>query len=294
MLYISHSSSETAKQCWMKYKWSYIDRLKPIYKPTILTIGAVMHDAFDLFYKGASDADCHTFIDKRFGAVISSGLSPVEAEDIQIAQATVKAMWENYPHKDRTEFEEVRSELTFEVPLGYKRGVMIVGRVDGLVKKRGNWWIRECKVTGMSDRQLKIRSETTSQATGYVYGLRLLGHPIKGILFDAVKRPRLRKGVSETTPEFAARIMQDYKERPDRYYHRDWAYRNPIDLKHYENDMARFADDLRRKKREHGWYRSHGSCWMYNSECPFKKICFQDKPDKITLDLYFEKRKERK
>jgi phenolic acid decarboxylase len=94
----------------------------------------------------------------------------------------------------------------------------------------------------------------------------------------------------EDMHQFGTRILKDYKDRPKLYYGRIYTYRTEQDLKLYEKDMLAVASEINNRIQTGEWYRNQDNCWSYNSECPYRKICFSEQPDPLTLELYFNKK----
>ena len=286
-LEISHSSCSLARACPQKYKWHYIDGLRPIKKSNALTLGTIIHDAFDMYYKNFSFDDVTAYIRNTMDAQINSASLP-DQEDLQVIKFTALGMWTNYPNLNLSEFQEIRSEEEFKVRLGNMRNVKFVGKSDRLVKKDGKWWIGELKTSGLPYQTFKNRMFVSDQVTAYVYAWKQLGYPVQGVIFDFIKKPLLRKGINEDCLSFACRIMKDYQERPDNYFSRHFEYRSDKDVERWLEDMKHAVRAIRRIWKG-DTFRNTDNCWNYNSECPYKKICFADEIDQLTLDLYFEK-----
>ena len=130
----------------------------------------------------------------------------------------------------------------------------------------------------------------SDQVTAYVYAWRRLGYPVEGVLFDVIKKPLLRKGSTENCGDFCARIWLDYKTNAKKYYTRHYEYRSDEDIKRWLKDIGKVISEIKAIWKGK-YYRNPDSCWNYNAECPYKKICFADTPDPLTVDLYYEKTK---
>ena len=285
MLYISNNKSGIARNCWKKFDWRYNKLLTPIHKTTTLTLGSAVHNAFDMYYNGFSVDEIVKTISDSFEADIAT-VGIEEQEDLIVARFTAIAMFVHFPFKDLSNFEEIQSEKKFSVKLGKLRGVRFEGRTDGLVKKDGKWWVRELKTTGLNQRQFSSRISTSNQSSAYMYAMRQLGYPVVGTLYDYIKKPLLRKRVSENAMDFGKRILMDYQTKPEMYYDQIYSWRNDVEMKIWEDDMVALVQDMRRRKV---FPRNTDGCYNYNSECPYKKICFEDKPDPLMLRLYFRR-----
>jgi len=284
MLDISISSVSTIRGCPMKYKWHYLDGYVPYKKSNQLTLGSVVHGAFDMYYNGFDTVEVLKYIKESFDAEISKA-SPTEVEDWWIDKYTATGMWMHYP-KDLSIFKHIEPEKEFNIPLNSE--ISFKGVVDGLVTDSNDrLWVRELKTTSMPFSQFERRSRTTSQGSGYVWAMRKLGYPVEGVMYDFIKKPLLKKGVKDDMHSFGYKIIADYQTRPDFYYKRHFTYRNVEELEIFEQDLLKTANEIQFRSEHNDWCRNQDQCWNFNSECPYLKICFQRKPDPLTIQLYF-------
>ena len=283
MLEISNNSTSIFRSCPKKYYWHYVKGLTPYKKSASLTLGSVIHAAFDMYYNKFSSEDVARYIGKTADEEIAKS-SPETAEDLCIMKYTLLAMWLNYP-KDLSIFTDIKPEM--ELKLTFKNGVVLVLKIDGLVTKDGKMWIRELKTSGLSFPQFEQRCRTSSQASLYTFALRRLGYPVEGVLFDYIKKPQLRKNMNEDKDQFGYRIMTNYKERPDHYFNRLYAYRSEEDLMLFEEDLMATARSIQRCVKTGEWWRNMDSCWQFNSICQYTPICFQKEPDTLTIEVFF-------
>lgn len=288
MIEVSNNSLGIYRSCQKKFHWHYIEGLRPIRKSSALSLGTVLHDAFNMYYNKFNAIEVLSYITKTMDDQIANA-SPDEAENLQIIKYTLVGMWTNYP-LSLAEFTKIEPEMEFKVKIPGMRGVVFVGKVDGLVTdSNGKMWIRELKSTALGFSDFEKKSKYSPQGTGYIWAMRQLGYPIEGVLYDFVKKPLLRKGVNEKVIQFGERIMKDYKDRPDVYYKRHFVYHNQDELELFQQDLTNGAVDIRRKKRLGNWHRNQDSCWDWNQECPYLRICFQKVPDPLTVQLFYKK-----
>ena len=282
---LSYNKASIFRSCPKKFYWRYIEHLEPVLKLPSLSLGSIIHEAFDMFYKGSSDQDAYKHIAKRFDEEIGKQEAS-DQEDLLIGKYTAMGMWFNYPYK-LVKFDHVSSEEAFSVPLC--EGWHFVGKVDGRVSQFGNWWVRELKTTSLNERQFESRCHTSAQGTGYVFGLSKK-FDIKGLLYEYIRKPILRKGIKETADYFGRRIQQDYKDRPKFYYNNHLSYRTPVDLMNFKFDSCMLCHTIQQALDTGQYYRNMDSCWTFGSECPYLKICMSEHPDQLTLDLYYTRR----
>jgi hypothetical protein len=287
MFELSYNKASTFRGCPKKFYWHYVEGLVPVTRTPALSLGGILHEGFDLFYKGASDGEVYKHILEKFTEEVNKE-EVADQEELILSKYTALGMWLNYPYKNLKEYDSIISEEEFNVPLG--EGLNFIGKVDGRVFQNNRWWIRELKTTGLSLRQFEGRAHVSGQATGYVYGLTKKGYDIKGVMYEYIRKPILRKNVKENVEGFGHRIMADYKNRPNHYYNRCLSYRTPQDLSNFENDTLLLCHDIQEKITNGNFYRNVDQCWNFNSECPYSKICFAEKPDPLTLELYYTRK----
>lgn len=292
MLELSNTRASTARMCWMRYKWRYVDGLEPAVKPVALTLGAIMHEAFDGYYKGLDVPTITRYIETRFDEELSKVPYP-DQDRLVIAKHTARGMWAGYPYKDKKEFESIDSEVEIRMPL--QPGVVFTGRIDGKVKKDGVYWCRELKTSSLSQRQFEERCKVSSQASGYTSALIAEGVDCKGVMYDYIKKPLLQQRKTETSEQFGQRIYQDYRDtkRHGLYYGRHYAYRNQHELDAWREGMEQIAEDIYSRTNNNRWYRNYDACFPFGGACPFFKICHAPKPDSLTLQLYYTTREQR-
>jgi hypothetical protein len=287
MIEVSHSKASMARGCWKKYYWCYEEGLRPVSRSVALTLGGIVHEGFDKFYKGEYDISVLKWLAQSFDDEISKVSLP-DQEGLLIAKYTALGMWSFNPEKHE-KFDELKSEVEFNIRLKGLRSVRLKGRFDGQVKKNGVWWVREVKTTGLNQRQFEGRAQTSAQASMYVHAARQLGYPVEGLMFDYLKKPLLRKRTDETAHDFGKRIYEDYKAKPKFYFGRVYTYRNPDQMSLFEEDTVDMVREIRSRHRTYRYPRNPDQCWNFNSECPYKKICFQKVPDPLTVQLYYTK-----
>jgi hypothetical protein len=286
----------------MKYKWKYVDGLEPKKKSSTLTRGKVVHEAFERYFKGEKSTDILEFIQTSFRDALK-GVSAEDEEEMLLAKYTSLGMVENYPWKEIEEFESVQPEVAFTAKIPSVHGIWFVGRIDGLIKKNGLWWIREVKTTGSGPMEAEKRANVSYQASGYVWGEKegWPCAPVQGILYDFIFKSRLRKRQTDTATSFGERILEDYRAHMidpttgrtltrSRMYHRYYAYRSASQISMFVDDLVKIAKKIRESKRKNDWVRNPDSCYAFNSACPYLRICFLPRLDKEMVNAYYERR----
>ena len=291
ILNLSYSNTADARSCGKKFYYRDILGLQPRITTSALTVGSTVHECFEMYFNKHPAQEVIQHIEDAYKGITTS--TEAEVERMVIDKYTCLGIWTNYPFSEM-EFEEVLPEKSFKVKLGNLRGVYLKGRLDGLVKRQGKWWIREVKTTSVDKRCFQSRASVSYQAAGYMYGVgKETNTPLCGVVYDVIKRPLLRRAKHETAEDFGKRIFADYSnpEKKEMYYDRYYSYRTEKEIAEFERDMVILARDLRRRIREGDWYRNTDACFTFNSECPYKKICWEDKPDPSLMEALYERRK---
>lgn len=301
---ISYTQCSFMKSCPMKYKFRYVDGLQPKKKSSSLMRGKVVHEAFEKFFNGETKESILQFIHDAFNKVLGKA-TVEEEEEMLLSKYTTLGMVENYP-LELSEFDEIIPEEAFTVRVPRMRGVEFTGRVDGLVKKKGLWWIREVKTTGNTQMQAETRARVSSQASGYVWGINARDHlNVQGLLYDFINKSRLKKRESDTATSFGERILEDYRAhmidpktgkelKTSRMYHRYYTYRSLTVLDEFVKDLEKIARRIRDAKREKDFMRNTDACYSYNTECPYLKICFLQHADSEMLNAFYERSEDGK
>jgi hypothetical protein len=291
MLEISNSSLSTYQTCQKKWAWQYVDGLKPRYKSSALTLGEIMHKAFDRYYKSMSIDAITKFINDTYKEEMAN-CGPEDQEQIYLDGKTALGMFLNFPF-DQMKFEEMHSEEEFNVPLD--KNITFTGRVDGKVKREGKWWIREVKTTSESTQMFEKRAAISSQATGYVYGIEARDSvDIQGIIYDYIRKPKLYKRMDECTEEFGHRIYLDYCNiaKKKSYFGRYPTYRTPKDIERWKTDALKTAEEIQSSMTGNKYPRNTNACYAYNTECPYLKICMSEHVDPMIVELFYDKKEE--
>ncbi len=292
ILNLSYSNTADARSCTKKFYYKDILRLEPRLTTSALNIGSTIHECFEMYFNKSPAQEVIQHIEDIYKGGLAAATES-EGDRMLIDKYTCLGIWTNYPFSEM-EFEEVVPEKRFRVKLDGLRGVYLKGIVDGLVKRHGKWWIREVKTTSMDKRSFQSKASVSYQAAGYMYGVLKETHtPICGVVYDMIKRPLLRRGAHETAEDFGKRILADYSraEKKEMYYDRYYSYRTEKEIAEFEKDMVIFAKELRARIRKNNWFRNTDACFTFNSECPYKKICWEESPDPSLVEALYERRK---
>lgn len=121
------------------------------------------------------------------------------------------------------------------------------------------------------------------QLRGYCAACELIfGELPTRVVYNIIKKCKLRQKKSEDLDDFTARIKDDYIERPEFYFHREllrisradiWAWRRDVMLKHeqFRNILETTKDPM----TPEAWPVSDHACNDFNRLCEFYTLCTQ-------------------
>ena len=79
----------------------------------------------------------------------------------------------------------------------------------------------------------------------------------------------------ETDEEYAERLRNDIRARPEHYYHRHEIARTPTEIYEYQQELWQICGAIRKAKNEKYWYKNTGSCFKWHNKrpCPYWDAC---------------------
>lgn len=176
---LSYSEAATLMACEQKHFYSYQMEREEQTKSAALARGTETHRVLQHLW--------------RTGEIL-----PTEDE-------TVAWLLDRYvQHYDGGRLDVVAIEQPFAVSLGEPWDGHLFGFVDGLVRVDGELWAMELKT--MKDWQRLEQLPVDLQVSLYVWSLRQSGIPVRGVLFDAVRTQRWKRGTERPTAESFERI----------------------------------------------------------------------------------------
>jgi hypothetical protein len=126
-----------------------------------------------------------------------------------------------------------------------------------------------------------------SQITGYVAALLDAGIPVQGVVYDVIKKTRIKQKKTESAPEFYERRKQLYQS-PE-MYHREPVYLSAQQILDWRRDVWQVTQDILACRRSGKWYRNTSRCWDWHRPCEFVPIC-QSGENPIMIDTHYEPR----
>lgn len=174
-----------------------------------------------------------------------------------------------------------------KIPVKGKRdGVM---DVDDAVNKRLGLFLMEHKTKSRFDTDA-LQKTLPSMYQVLVYVLTYyLEHEkiIDGVCYNVIRKPALRKKVSETTDQFIARCMVDIDKRPQYYFVRFWHEFDMTDLaifsETFSNQILKFKQW--QAQNENLDVRNTSKCQAMYGTCQYIDYCTSGETDIAGLEI---------
>jgi hypothetical protein len=302
------------RNCRKAVDWRYLQQLVPLERDRNLHFGSIIHECLELWHRQRDLALVLDLIDSRCGA-----RAQVEDQkrDWHLATAMMRAYAVRYAEE---EFETVALEQVFEGPIvnpatgASSRRFRLAGKVDGVVRIDGEYFILEHKTVSQIDSDYLERLWTDFQITLYAhYVEQTMGIPITGILYNVLVKARLQQSRGETEEEFEARRAEllaksktgrttarrrepesdeDFQRRlAEKYADPAMFYRERLYLSRDRFDVLRaelweltqaFLDARRRGV----FYQNTSFCFNYQRPCPYFALCRSNGNPNVIENFY--------
>ena len=187
---ITISRLRADQTCSRLHWFKYVQGFRPVHLSEPLRFGIAAHDAIERWWMGED---------------IVKITDSIEGKDEYLV-AKLKATIINYPllWPDRDAWEVVGVEVPFKTPLinpstmNKSRTYMLAGKIDLILrnKKTGDIFPVEHKTTvidfSTEDQDYWTKLQMDHQITAYWMGCQALGHDVRGMIYDVLKRPAQR------------------------------------------------------------------------------------------------------
>lgn len=203
------------------------------------------------------------------------------------------------------------AEQVFRVRLPGFRGVWLAGKIDAL--RPGA--ILERKTTSSLSGGYIERLPVDGQILHYCLAQRLLGNPIRQVIYEIAVKPTLRMGQGETEEEFEIRraelqaksttgkpstakrrmpeTQDDYIARliPTCQFVREELFVSDADVDRYQAELCELVAIMRRAQKAGmvGHLRNDGHCTKWGRSCGYLPLCRSDDPERLVPMMYQHK-----
>lgn len=211
-----------------------------------------------------------------------------------IAEATLPTYFEFW-RKDIKEMQWLGLETQFEYPVMFKGypSIPIRGKMDGVYRKSGLWLFETKSKSRIEEGNLVDLLPMDFQNLLYCWYLWKKYKEIpKGIKYNIVRRTCLTQKKSESLKQYAVRIAEDIKVRPEFYFMRFEIHIDESDLIKFERELfgqlKEFMDWWNEKMAHYPnpsqCETKYGRCWAL-SICADKNYSLYEKRNQVFREL---------
>jgi len=271
---ISVSRMRTTLLCPRKAYWRYEKGfVDPLTTPQLLGLA---------FHRGIQHRDHRPAVD----LIQQQEVHSQEEQDEQTIQVhTIRAMITGALEHWRMDWVQEYCELPFSVPLynpdtGHpSRTYYLTGRVDEVVQDgSGYWWLNEYKTSSQKpNKDLSYTLPVDTQLSLYFYVIQKeLGVNIRGINYRLAKKPGIRQKQNETKAEFGTRVLEEYQEKPEKYFFEIQVPRDPKDIERLQRNMWEFSKMYHFLRTNDMWPMDTNACSHWGRTCSYMPLCREE------------------
>jgi hypothetical protein len=302
------------RNCRKAAELRYLQHLVPLERDRNLHFGSLIHECLELWHGQRDLALVLDLIDHRCAA---RAQDEDQKRDWHLATAMMRAYAERYAEE---EFEVVALEHVFEGPIvnpatgAASRSFRLAGKVDGIVRIDGEYFILEHKTTSQIDSDYLERLWTDFQITLYAhYVEQTMGIPISGILYNVLVKARLQQSKGETEEEFEARRAEllaksktgrttarrrepesdeDFQQRlAEKYadpamFHRERLYLSRDRFDVLRAELWELTQAFLDARRRGVFYQNTSFCFNYQRPCPYFALCRSNGNPNVVENFY--------
>lgn len=191
---VTNSSLNALKTCARKYRLGYVEGLRRVEVNTNIAVGVAVHEGLDVYAKSLAGGVNHeTARDAGMTATIASFPDPGADRNAWLSAAMLASYLDRYKNA-WARWKIVASEQTFQVYVE-STGYTYAGKIDKIIEipDKGLWLV-DHKTTSDNiepDSPYCRHLALDSQISLYWNAAKQLGYPVRGMLYDIIKRPML-------------------------------------------------------------------------------------------------------
>lgn len=302
------------RNCRKAVEWRYIHELVPLSRDANLGFGTVIHKCLELWHGQRDLAAVLAFVDGTYPA---RAYDEDQRREWHLATAMMTAYAAKYAQE---EFEVVSLEQVFEGEIVNpatkhpSRSFVLKGKVDGIVKRGGEYFLLEHKTAAQMGADYLERLWTDFQVTLYAhYVEQALGIRISGIIYNILVKAKLQQSrgeteaeyearhaelaakaksgkssakrrMPETDEEFQARLAEKYAE-PD-MLHREVLYLSRERFEVLRSELWELTQAYLEAKRRGVFYQNTAFCFHHGKPCPFFALCRSNGNPNVIENFY--------
>jgi len=336
---VSYSLLQSFRNCRKHCKFRYLDGLKPLETSKALRYGSLIHACLERFHLSKQPAEVNKYLQDYYelnnkaqakGAPSAhqrekdnsgqtEGLSLWDVDEYIISKNMMEAYMKRY---EREAFEVVWVEKDFEGPIinldspHYDPipGVVMVGKIDGLVKRDGEYWLLENKTASKIDGSYIDKLWSDFQIIMYCYYVKkCFNIDCKGVIYNVIlkcpykRKPqeseedfqvrhaaacaknktgtsRIKRNEGEDDIEFNSRVAAFYAENDS--FVREDIYISRPNQKRVISEISELTKAFVNCVKRERFYMNTDHCFRWGRPCEYFSICRSGENPNIINNMY--------
>ncbi len=306
---VSYTMLSGFKNCRKYTYWKYVKGLYPFNSNNkSFGYGTNLHKCLELWYSTRDLGEVEKYLREKY-------------KEGDGAYHNAKEMFEGYIRKygDDVDWELAHPEVEFKQGIEDPEtgtivpGVKIYGRVDGVVKKDGKYWLLESKTATNPNVDYFNRLWTDYQITLYTHFIeKEKGIEIEGVIYNVLCKANEQKTSGETEEEYLKRkrekesknksgkttikrkeveSTEDFVKRLKGVYHDGMYVRQEIIInkefkKMVISEVAELVKCFLNCVKRDKFYMNTDNCFKYNKCCEYYPICKSGCNENVIREFY--------
>lgn len=300
------SKARTFASCHRLYYWTYVRNMVPKAIRMPFWVGDVYHKGVELFFDGMKEKDILRRIREYMKKTLAKTYVPPESMPyIEINKVVIQGMLRAFFHvmaPKAKSWKIIATELPFSVNLETDNYMLVpfVGRVDLVYEDGKHLGVAEWKTASQINKDYFDRIPFNLQAMCYPVAVQqALGRKVSRIFYSVVRKPSISQRKNETFKQFLERMVADYIDRQDWYFHSQTILYNQKHVNAAMSDLVRITEEIwtyhdaleaEGVLNKDEWYRNSEYCFTWG-RCPYYYLCrYGERHDTMKL---FVKRETR-
>jgi hypothetical protein len=286
----------------------------PLRRDRNLHFGSIIHECLEAWHQRRDLDEVLALINRLCANRLQD---ENQHRDWHLATAMMRAYAVRYAADD---FEIVALERNFQGPIvnpatgAASRSFTLAGKVDGIVRIGGEYFVLEHKTAGQIDGDYLEKLWTDFQITIYAHYIeQTMGIPITGILYNVLVKAKLQQGKGETEEEFQIRRAEllaksktgkttakrklpesdeEFQQRlAEKYadpeiFHREMLYLSRDRFEVLRAELWELTQAFLEAKRRGIFYQNTAFCFNYQRPCPYFALCRSNGNPNVIENFY--------
>jgi hypothetical protein len=233
---ISQTNLSIFLECREKNRLRYINGLSPIDVKRAFMQGNHYHDSLEYIYKMIKVADLTKkdkpdiqgniapFLEKKEAELTKLGRQTNlddQMETLDFAHVLIPAYFNRWKEDFTRNWVYVEDKFSIPVFLPkYKIAVNFKGKFDQGFDTPKGFWLMETKFKTRWSESISDFLQLDLQTCSYVAAAKMMGHDLKGCIYNIIRKPQLKRKKAESRKDFIYRVDADIADRKDFYFER--------------------------------------------------------------------------